>query len=50
VYFLELIDPPADYAERIARAWLQPMSDDSKFRRKGFGLALWGTWKGQGEL
>lgn len=44
VYFLELIDPPDNCADKIAEAWLQPVSDDSKFRRNGFGLALWGTW------
>jgi len=45
VYFLELVDPPADYADRLANAWLKAVSDDSRFRRRGFGLALWGTWR-----
>lgn len=45
VYFLELLDPPDDYADRLANAWLKAVSDDSRFRRNGFGLALWGTWR-----
>ncbi|MCX7799855.1 MAG: type III-B CRISPR module-associated protein Cmr3 [Fimbriimonadales bacterium] len=53
VYFLEAVDPAgnplggddlADLRRRLAEAWLKPVSDQPKFRRKGFGAALWGSW------
>jgi len=51
-YFLEAVGPSgplageelADLRRRLAEAWLKPVSDSSKFRRKGFGAALWGSW------
>lgn len=53
VYFLEAIDPAGnplqgddlkDLRRRLAEAWLKPVSDQPKFRRKGFGAAFWGSW------
>ncbi|MFN3684493.1 MAG: type III-B CRISPR module-associated Cmr3 family protein [Fimbriimonadaceae bacterium] len=51
-YFLEAVGPSgplagdalSDLRRRLAEAWLKPVSDSSKFRRKGFGAALWGSW------
>ncbi len=51
-YFLEAIGPSGplsgaeleDLRRRLAEAWLKPVSDQSKFRRKGFGATLWGSW------
>jgi CRISPR-associated protein Cmr3 len=31
-------------ATALADLWLQPLSDEEKEQRDGFGLALWGTW------
>jgi len=62
VYFLKHNLNPQDVAKRIAdEGWLQPVSDDwpppgastsgrqgvGRYRKKGFGLALWGTWNDQ---
>ncbi|MCW5941097.1 MAG: type III-B CRISPR module-associated protein Cmr3 [Fimbriimonadaceae bacterium] len=53
VYFLEALgddggplagEGRAEMARKLAESWLQPVSDFSVSRRKGFGLALWGTW------
>jgi CRISPR-associated protein Cmr3 len=45
VYFLEVVEEPkAGLAASLAEAWLQPVSSNSSDRRRGYGLALWGTW------
>lgn len=49
VFFLRIEGDSQANAEKIARdGWLKPVSDSPKFRKKGFGLALWGTWQDDG--
>lgn len=46
VYFFEVTGgTPAALA---GEAWLAPVSDADQDRRDGYGLALWGGWKGEG--
>jgi CRISPR-associated protein Cmr3 len=45
IYFFELADPSASLTEEILRAlWLRPLSDETRDRRDGYGLALPGIW------
>lgn len=41
VYFFEVKE---GNASTLANLWLQPISDDPRECRDGFGLALWGVW------
>ncbi len=43
-YYLEAEKWTEESASRLADSWLHPVSHDSRFRRRGFGLALWGIW------
>lgn len=45
VYFFDVVD--GDPSVLADAGWLAPMSDDKKDQSDGFGLALWGIWKGE---
>jgi CRISPR-associated protein Cmr3 len=47
VYFFEVTaGEPSELAEKL---WLEPVSDRAGDCREGFGLAVWGVWKGFSE-
>ncbi len=48
VYFFEIEEGDDAAVERfIDDLWLNPISDDERYRRDGFGVALLGAWNGK---
>jgi len=42
VYFFHKVEGSG---EELVDAWMEPVSDEDKDRRDGYGVALWGTWE-----